>query len=343
MKVIYFAWVKDPRLFELLEFYREDISILGKIGFHVQTESRLTAAMRAEGDVLYAWWGASALPALIFWRLRRKRSILAGAVAFQDDGPDALRRSVKKALALLAAIVANENLAVSEYDLLDLRRGGVRRVRLAYPSVEVDFYQPGTKVAPARAVTVGQLKRTGIARKGIDVSVAAVPLVRKVVPDFELDVVGPFSEDGREWLEEEGRKRDLTGVRVHGQVSREEKLSLLQSASLYLQPSRHEAFGVAVVEAMACGTVPVHSGAGALSEVVGESGVVLGERTAECLAENIVTLIKDGTRRSELERRARVRAEDFGRSRREKVLASVMDDLLGGSGRPPMAGQPRRR
>lgn len=332
MKVVCFARVKDARLLELLEFYREDIALFREMGFDVQTETRSTAALWANGDVLYAWWGASALPILCSWRLRNKKCILTGAVAFQDSGPSALRRSVKKLLTVVASRVASETLAVSECELLDLRRSGITRARLAYHSVDLDFYQPGAKAAPVRAVTVGQLKRTGIARKGIDVCVAAVPIVREVIPDFEVDLVGPFSEDGRQWLEEEGRNRDLTGLRVHGRVSREEKRSLLQSASFYLQPSRHEAFGVAVVEAMACGAVPVHSGAGALSEVVGEGGVVLAERTAECLAENIVTLIKDGTRRAELERRARVRAEDYGRSRRAKVLASVMDDLLGGSG-----------
>ena len=70
-----------------------------------------------------------------------------------------------------------------------------------------------------------------------------------------------------------------------------------------------------------------------MKEVVGEAGVALVERTPECLAENIVALVNDGTRRSDLEQKARIRAEDFGRSRREEVLNRVMRDVLDGPGR----------
>ena len=48
--------------------------------------------------------------------------------------------------------------------------------------------------------------------------------------------------------------------------------TLLQSATVYVQPSLHEAFGCAVAEAMLSGCIPVVSDRGSLPEVVGESG-----------------------------------------------------------------------
>jgi len=50
---------------------------------------------------------------------------------------------------------------------------------------------------------------------------------------------------------------------------------LFERAKFYCQLSRHEGFGVAVAEAMACKCVPVVSDSGALPEVVGCCGVVV--------------------------------------------------------------------
>ncbi|MDM4722698.1 glycosyltransferase [Micromonospora sp. WMMA1363] len=85
--------------------------------------------------------------------------------------------------------------------------------------------------------------------------------------------------------------------------------ALLASADVVLAPGPVETFGLAGLEALACGTPVVVNAASALPEVVGSAGVA-AYGSAESLAEAVTRLLD----RPEAERRrsARARAEEFG-------------------------------
>ena len=68
-----------------------------------------------------------------------------------------------------------------------------------------------------------------------------------------------------------------------GFVSEDILKKTFQESKIYLQLSRHEAFGVSVLEAMKYGCVPIVTNAYALPEVVGENGFII-ERKAECIS-----------------------------------------------------------
>jgi glycosyltransferase involved in cell wall biosynthesis len=216
---------------------------------------------------------------------------------------------------------------VSRFELDDLRRVGARRIALGYHSVDTEFYRPAaTSSSTPRAVTVAQLGSESIVRKGIDLAVAATAIVRQAFPSFELDVVGPIPPDGAAWLEAARERLNFDGVNVLGELPRAAKRDVLQRGWLYVQASRYEAFGVAMVEAMACGAVPVHSSGGALPEVAGGAGA-MSRRTPEGVAEAIVDLLSDEPRRQEMAARARTRALDFSREKRAALFSSVLSDI----------------
>jgi glycosyltransferase involved in cell wall biosynthesis len=327
VKLLCFAPVKDSRLLELVEFYREDIRILEGLGFEVVTETRTSAGARASADAVFAWWGGSSLPVVVASRARRRPCVVSGATGFRDRGDRTTRRVSRFALTVVASLFASRTLGVSELELRDLRRFGARRTMLSYHSVDVDYYRPGSRSETPSAATVAQMDAASISRKGIDLAIAATPLVRAQIPSFELDVIGPIAPDGAAWFDEARTRLDFTGVNLLGQLSREDKRVRLQNAWLYLQPSRYEAFGVSMVEAMACGAVPVHSACGALPEVVGGAGMQLAARTPEALAEAIVGLLADDARRRDLASRARARSLDFSREARAGKLAGVFAEL----------------
>jgi glycosyltransferase involved in cell wall biosynthesis len=62
-------------------------------------------------------------------------------------------------------------------------------------------------------------------------------------------------------------------VRFHGRLNREEVRSLLLRSDVLLLPSRQEAFGVAALEAIACGCRVIASRVGGLPEIVDRPGV----------------------------------------------------------------------
>lgn len=326
MRILCFAPVNDPRLLELVEFYREDIRILQGLGCEVVTETRRRAGARAEADAVLAWWGGASLPVVIASRLRGRPCIVSGATGLRDRGDKLTRRVPRFALTAAASLFAQRTLAVSRYELDDLRRVGARRVALGYHSVDTEFYRPGSTSATPRAVTVAQLGSGSIVRKGIDLAVAATAIVRQAFPSFELDVVGPIPPDGAAWLEAARERLDFDGVNVLGELPRAAKRDVLQRGWLYVQASRYEAFGVAMVEAMACGAVPVHSAGGALPEVAGGVGVMT-RRTPEAVAEAIVEILSDEPRRLEMAARARMRALDFSREKRAALFSSVLGEI----------------
>ncbi|MGP3737062.1 glycosyltransferase [Streptomyces sp. GDS52] len=110
-------------------------------------------------------------------------------------------------------------------------------------------------------------------------------------------------------LEQRARERGLPVVFL-GHVLDRTLLGVLQaSADVCLAPGPAETFGLAALEAMACGTPVVASTSSALPEVIGSAGAVAGDR-GESFADAVELLLG----RPETERRAaaRARAECFG-------------------------------
>ncbi|MFF5158575.1 glycosyltransferase [Streptomyces sp. NPDC000348] len=110
-------------------------------------------------------------------------------------------------------------------------------------------------------------------------------------------------------LEQRARERGLP-VTFLGHVRDRRTLGALQaSADVCLAPGPAETFGLAALEAMACGTPVVVSASSALPEVIGTAGAVAGNR-GEAFADAVELLLE----RAETDRReaARARAERFG-------------------------------
>ncbi|MFJ9160666.1 glycosyltransferase [Streptomyces griseoviridis] len=110
-------------------------------------------------------------------------------------------------------------------------------------------------------------------------------------------------------LEQRARERGLP-VTFLGHVSDRAELGALQaSADVCLAPGPAETFGLAALEAMACGTPVVVSVSSALPEVIGSAGAVAAD-TGEAFADAVDLLLDlPETRRREA---ARARAECFG-------------------------------
>ena len=91
-------------------------------------------------------------------------------------------------------------------------------------------------------------------KKGLDLLVEAVARVVRQRQDVHLVVAGP-DDDGwgarvKEWLKAEGILGDATFT---GMLLDEEKLAVLRDAQMFVLSSYSENFGIAVIEAMACG------------------------------------------------------------------------------------------
>jgi glycosyltransferase involved in cell wall biosynthesis len=82
-------------------------------------------------------------------------------------------------------------------------------------------------------------------------------------------------------------------VKILPSIKEEVKMTLLKTSKVYLHPMRYEHFGIAVVEAMASGLVPVvHKSGGAWMDVVEYGKYGFGFKSIEEAIENIINILE---------------------------------------------------
>lgn len=145
--------------------------------------------------------------------------------------------------------------------------------------------------------------------KRVEEVISAFAVLRRRQPAVLL-LVG----DGPELTKAEHQARELgvrDDLRLLGQQERIEEV--LQASDLFLLPSRAESFGLAALEAMACGCPVLGYRAGGLPEVVEHnvSGVLCEEGAHECLGTVAAELLEDRSRYDAMRSAARTRAERF--------------------------------
>jgi glycosyltransferase involved in cell wall biosynthesis len=96
-----------------------------------------------------------------------------------------------------------------------------------------------------------------------------------------------------------------------GAVPDEVLPALYSGAVAAVYPSFHEGFGLAQVEAMACGTPLIAHSAGAVSEVVGRSAIILETLDEKKFADTLAKVATDPQLHQDLGKRGLERAEAF--------------------------------
>ncbi len=127
-------------------------------------------------------------------------------------------------------------------------------------------------------------------------------------------------------------------VSAHRQVRRipylppEQLVMLLRGARALLFPSVFEGFGLPVLEAMTLGVPVMTANRTALPEIAGDAALLVDPSDVTAMARAIRTLDNDADLLAELARRGPARAELFSMGRYQGRLASLYQNILGGSG-----------
>lgn len=134
-------------------------------------------------------------------------------------------------------------------------------------------------------------------RKGILEALQAVERVQAVDPSVRFVFAGGIkAESERAEIEQAcAALRDNPNVSFPGIVTGDDKIRLFEQASLFILPSYHENFPIAVLEAMAAGLPLVVTPVGALPEVLreGENCLYVQPGDVAGLAERIIRLVTD--------------------------------------------------
>jgi len=166
--------------------------------------------------------------------------------------------------------------------------------------------------------------RLHIKNKGLDTLLEAM----KTVP-APLLIVGRGRDETR--LKEMAGKLGLKDVRFTGFLGEAEKTKALGGASVFVLPSRFEGWGIAVIEAGACGRPVVVSDIAELSFAVeGGFGVSFRKGDPKDLSGKLNALLRNKPLRDEMSRKARRYAEGYTW---ERISVDYEKYLLGVVGR----------
>jgi alpha-1,6-mannosyltransferase len=221
------------------------------------------------------------------------------------------RDSLADKFNLRTAEYFDQIICTTSFAAAEFRRIGVPNLTEVPLGVDLDEFHPGRadEAVRARYARPGELlvafsgRLSGVKRP--ELAVDALGVLR----NDKVAAVLAMAGDGVRRAALAYRAARLP-VRFAGHISdRSAMAALLASADVVLAPGPVETFGLAALEALACGTPVVVNESSALPEVVGEAGIAV-PGTAEAFARGVRTLME----RPEPERRAtaRARAENFG-------------------------------
>jgi glycosyltransferase involved in cell wall biosynthesis len=228
-----------------------------------------------------------------------------------------------------AARRADLTIALSQAIADDLDPDHKLAIEIVRPGVDLTHFRPAAHPSPDQptALLLGAI----VDWKRPDLALEIVALAARELPDLRLKVAGaPLAEAGGELLADLKRRAgqpDLAGrVDFAGQV--EDTPAALAGSTCLLHCADREPYGMALVEALACGRPVVAPGAAGPLEIVDVScGALYPPGDAHAGAAALVDVIR---RASELGRAARARAEtEFDRDQARSRFRSLIEEVTG--------------
>ena len=273
-------------------------------------------------DLTFSWFGSiHAFWAVLFSRIFYKRSIVVagGYDVGQEDG--LWSQPLKSWCPRYVFSKADKILTVSNFcskEALKHLKLEPKRVKMIYHGFDHSKYSRSSmELKENMVLTISQIAEHQIKRKGLDLFIQTAALMRGT----HFIIVGPWLDNSVKSL----KRIASSNVTFTGGLSEAELINYASRAKVYLQTSRHEAFGCSLAEAMLCECVPVVTRYGALPEVVGDCGLYVDSFSPDEIAEKVK---EAAARQKELGPKARQRViERFPLEERKKQLLGVIESL----------------
>lgn len=174
--------------------------------------------------------------------------------------------------------------------------------KFVYLGISPEVFQPTEAAREGFVVGVGSLTF----EKGIDIAIRAIATIAAPKRPALVWIANAVSHP---YFEEMQSLAELLGVEysVRTRVSDEELTGLVSRAALMIYTSRLEPFGLAPLEANACGTPVVAVAEGGVRETIHHmhNGLLVHSRNPEALGRAVLALLDDAELARQLGSRAR--------------------------------------
>lgn len=318
----------------------------------VRSAIRAAVSEQAAFDVLHTHQIASAAAAQSACRAGRRDVVRVHAfyAPYADESAvergaswtQRVRAGVSRWLDRRTLAAADTILVLSEFSrgqVASLAPRCLPRVREVHPGVDTTRFFAASRGESAQRLGVPQDARLVVSvrrlvkRMGLDVGIDAFAAVAREDARAQYWIAGDGPE--RDALERRVRELGLESrVRLLGRVAEDELPDLLRAAQVFLLPTRAlEGFGMATLEALACGTGVVATDAGATPAVLARLApeFVPVACDASALAAALRERLADPTRTDAIAARA---ARTIARDHSLRAAASAVDEAIHASRRP---------
>ena len=279
---------------------------------------RCLAMPRAHDLVFCGHVHLAPVAALAAWRQRAPLWLQThGIEAWQR--PSRWRRSACERASLVTAVSRYTRERVCAWS-----RTAAHRVRVLPNTVDTEMFrfEPGKPEGAPVLLSVGRLA-AGERYKGHDRVIALLPRLRAERPGVRYRIVGD-GDDRARLVALAAASGVGDAVEFAGHLPRERLAQELRDAALFVMPSTGEGFGIAFVEALACGTPALGLDEDGSRDALGD-----GDLGSVCSQEGLFEAIVSGLSRP-VDRRllARRAADRFSRARFHAHVGALVQEVL---------------
>lgn len=212
----------------------------------------------------------------------------------------ALRRAMKKSDAILT---------VSEATKIDLLADhSFKKKQIVVTHLGVDQGMHVDQVEKKQVLSfVGRLEE----KKGVDVLIDAFHVLCEEGFEYELSLLGGFGKKSDRIKKKIDQSPWSDRVHVHGYVSDEERIRVVQESTLFIFPSRYEGFGLPILEAMQLHVPVLSSDLPVLQEVGGDAAVFFSVNDVNDCARQMTRILRDAKLRNDLVQKGIARVKAF--------------------------------
>ncbi len=258
---------------------------------------------------------------------------------FTEIGPSSGLGRLYRATLGKFAMKANVVIVISEFEKRLVERAGykVKRFEIVPPGIDRDefdginfnVYNKYFKAGVRRVILfVGRVDRN----KGIDTLIRASVKVIKNEPDTIFFLAGPdFGEMNslKSMSEELGVADNFIFA---GSLGRADLISAFKNADIFVLPSRYEAFGITLIEAMIARKPIVANDCSAISYLIknNQNGILFPYDNWESLSGILISLLRDKKLREQLAENGYLEAlEKYSWQNTISKIDSIYSGLLG--------------
>ena len=329
MKIAFFVYRVARDRLHTTEFYRQDLEILESLGHEVTIATRLREVPRDVDLVFLWWWNWLWLVGPVF-KLRGLPICVTGSL---EPEIYERRRWHYRFLVRHGLRFADRSVFVSRYMIARLAAMFPLKNAEYCPHIVLDEYRPASldnrRSEPDVIFNVTWKKAANMRRKMLPELIDAFAIVKRTRPQARLVLAGEPMEGQAELERQAGALGVSDSIEFLGKISKEEKIDWMQRCGAYYQCSRHEGFGLAIAEAMACGAPVVVNRRTAIPEVVGDCGYYVDDDSPAAIAAKLSEALSQPDAAQEIGLKAARRIdEEFRFERRRKFFAQLLPTLV---------------